>query len=102
MSPIIRTLALAIALTGLAHAEDRFVSPEGNDSNNGLTPQTAFRSLAAATKATPAGTHTIRMAAGEYPETESCVLSPGVSLVGAGIGKTVFRWNAFRSLMKTR
>ena len=94
MTPIARTLALAIALTGLAHAEDRFVSPDGNDSNNGLTPQTAFRSLAAAAKATPAGTHTIRMAAGEYPETDSTLLAPGVSLSGAGIGQTIIRWSA--------
>ena len=91
-------LALAIALTGLAHAEDRFVSPSGNDANNGLTTESAFRSVAAAAKATPAGAHTIRLAAGEYPEFESALLAPGVSLVGAGIGKTVFHWKAVRSL----
>ena len=56
--------------------------------------------MAAATKPTPAGKHVIHISAGEYEESESCVLPPDVSLVGAGIGKTVFRWNAVRSLDK--
>lgn len=97
MTPITRSLAtlpLVIVLTGLANAEDRFVSPVGNDANNGLTAQSAFRTVAAAAKATPAGAHTIHLAVGEYPETESTLLSPGVSLTGAGIGKTIIRWSA--------
>jgi hypothetical protein len=102
MTPITRTLALAIALTSLAHAEDRFVSPSGNDTNNGLTAQSAFRSVAAAAKATPAGTHTIRLAAGEYPETESTLLAPGVSLTGAGIGQTIIRWSARQQPRETK
>jgi hypothetical protein len=94
MAPIIHALTFIIALAGLALAEDRFVSADGNDSNNGLTAQSAFRTLVAAAKATPAGAHTIRMAAGEYPETESSLLAPGVSLSGAGIGQTIIRWSA--------
>ena len=82
----------------LACATDYHVAPTGNDSNNGLSPQSAFRSLNAASRATPAGKHVIRVAAGEYEESESRVLAPGVSLIGEGIGKTVFRWKAVRSL----
>jgi hypothetical protein len=82
----------------LASAADYHVSPTGNDTNDGLRPQTAFRSLAAACRATPSGNHTIHMAAGEYEETASSVLPPGVSLIGAGIGKSVFRWKALCSL----
>lgn len=85
---------LLFTLTGLSRADDRFVSPDGNDSNNGHTPQSAFRTLAAAAKATPSGAHTIRVAAGNYPESKTTLLAPGVSLVGAGIGKTVIRWSA--------
>ncbi len=62
--------------------------------------QTAFRTLAAAVKATPAGPHTIRVAAGEYEEAQSCVLAPGVSLTGEGIGKTVFHWKSVRNFEK--
>lgn len=82
----------------LAHAADYHVTPAGNDTNDGLSPQSAFRSLAAACRTTPAGKHVIHISAGEYEESASCVLPTGVSLVGAGIGKTVFRWNAVRSL----
>jgi hypothetical protein len=97
-----RTLALAIALAGFVQAEDRFVSPTGNDTNNGLTGQSAFRSVAAAAKATPAGAHTIRLAAGEYPETESTLLAPGVSLTGAGAGQTIIRWSARQEPRETK
>ena len=102
MTRYLFTLTLAIAIAGLARAEDRFVSPDGSDSHNGLTAQTAFRSLAAAAKATPAGSHTIRMATGEYPETESTLLAPGVSLAGAGIGQTIIRWNARQEPRETK
>ena len=89
--------ALACLAAPLARAADYHVTPAGNDTNNGLRPQTAFRTLAAASRATPAGKNTIHVAPGEYEETESSVLAPGVSLTGAGIGKTVFRWKALCS-----
>ncbi len=88
--------------TSLAHAGDRFVSPAGNDANDGRAPESAFRSVAAAAKATPAGAHTIRLAAGDYPETESTLLAPGVSLTGAGIGKTIIRWSARQESRQTK
>jgi hypothetical protein len=79
-------------------SEDRFVAPDGNDANNGLSRQAAFRTLGAACRATPHGCHTIHVAAGEYEEEKSCVLAPGVSLTGEGIGKTIFRWKEMHSL----
>jgi hypothetical protein len=97
-----RIVCLATALgwlaTPLSTAADYHVTPVGNDASDGLSQQTAFRSLAAACRATPAGKNVIHVSAGEYEESESCVLPPGVSLTGAGIGKTIFRWNAVRSL----
>ena len=75
---VIRCIFLcSLPAANLVHADDRFVSPDGNDSNNGLTAQTAFRTLAAAAKSTPAGAHIIRMAAGDYPESETTLLAPG-------------------------
>ena len=95
---LIATAAIGWLAAPLAHATDYHVAPTGNDSNNGLSPQSAFRTLNAACRATPAGNHVIRVAAGEYQEPASCVLPAGVSLIGAGIGMTVFHWNAVRSL----
>jgi hypothetical protein len=102
MSKPFPRLAPAVILLGCfaapLAAADYHVSPSGRDGNDGLGPQSAFRSLAAACRATPAGKHVIHVAPGEYEETESCLLPPGVSLRGAGIGKSVFRWKAVRSL----
>jgi hypothetical protein len=90
--------AICFIAAPLASAANYYVTPAGQAPHDGLSPQTAFRSLAAACRATPAGKNTIHVAAGEFKETESCVLAPGVSLIGEGIGKTIFRWSAVRSL----
>jgi len=87
-------IVLACLAAPVASAANYHVTPVGNDTNDGLSLQTAFRTLAAASRATPAGKNTIHIAPGGYEETESSVLAPGVSLIGAGIGKTVFRWKA--------
>ena len=95
--------ALAVIVIGWlaashASATNYYVRPTGNDTHNGLSPQTAFRTLAVAARATPAGKYTIYVAPGEYEETESSILAPGVSISGAGIDKTIFRWKALCSL----
>ena len=90
--------ALSCLAAPLADAADYHVSPTGNDSHDGLTPQTAFRTLAAAARTTPAGKNTIRVAPGNYEEIESSIIPPGVSIRGAGIGKTIFHWKTTRSL----
>jgi hypothetical protein len=99
----VKSIALIAAALGWlaappASAADYYVSPAGNDANNGLHPQSAFRTLAAACRATPAGKNTIHVNRGEYEETASSVLAPGVSIIGAGIGESVFRWKAVCSL----
>ena len=96
--PALFSIVLGWLAVPLANATDYHVAPTGKDTNDGLRPRTAFRSLMATCRAIPAGKHVIRVAAGEFEEAESCVLPPGVSLIGAGIGKTVFRWKAVRSL----
>ncbi len=45
---VIATLALLCAVTSASFAATYYVSPTGNDENDGLTPQTAFASLNAA------------------------------------------------------
>lgn len=85
-------LLFLVALANSLPAADVFVAPTGNDGNDGKTAQSAFKTLSAACKATPAGANTIRVEVGAYEESESCVLAPGVSLSGAGIGKTIFQW----------
>lgn len=98
MKFIISIATLICLVSPLVSAADYYVSQVGNDTNNGLSPQSAFRTLASACRATPTGKHTIHVAPGEYEETESSILPPGVSLSGAGIGKTIFHWKAVRSL----
>jgi hypothetical protein len=98
-----RIITLAVSLliflaAPLASATNYYVSPAGKDTNDGLRPQTALRSLAAACRAAPAGQHNIYVDHGEFEETESSVLAPGVSIIGAGIGKSIFRWKALCSL----
>ena len=96
--PVLVATALGMLAAPLANAADYHVTPTGSDANDGLSPQSAFRSLNAACRVTPAGKHVIHVAAGKFEVSESCILPPGVSLVGDGIGKTVFHWNAVRSL----
>lgn len=87
------TYLLAVCLaTSALHASTYYLSPKGNDRNDGLSKQTAFRTLAAACRTVPAGPHTIRVGRGEFEEKESCLLPPGVSLVGMGVGQTIFLW----------
>jgi len=93
-----RSLLFFVLCANVLAADDRFVAPDGSDSNDGLSRKTAFRTLRAACRATPSGKHTIRVAAGEYEEEQGCVLPPGVSLTGEGIGKTLFHWKAVRDL----
>jgi hypothetical protein len=81
-------------------AADFHVAPSGDDLNDGKTPQSAFKTLAAACGKVSAGKHTIQVAAGVYEERQSLLLPPGVSLVGAGAGKTVLEWKATHSLEK--
>ena len=95
LSTVTRCVTLCSLLaTSLARADESFVSPGGNDFNNGLSAQAPFRTLAAAAKSSPAGAHTIRMAQDDYPKSKTTLLAPGVSLVGAGVGKTIICWSA--------
>jgi len=102
-STIARILAACALLAApSAGAADYHVSPQGDDAHDGLRPQSAFRTLAAACRATPAGKHTIHLAAGDYHETASAVPAPGVSIAGAGIGKTILHWSARQPARETK
>jgi hypothetical protein len=73
------------------------VSPAGDDANPG-TDERPLRTLAAACRRAAGFPHgaggVIRLAAGVYPESEPCLVPPGVSVHGAGMGRTVVRWSA--------
>lgn len=79
---------------------DIYVAPDGNDANNGLTPETALQTLDGASKllvASPfAGNVTVHVAEGEYvlqlATTYWRYSNPGYTtyIQGAGQGKTVF------------
>ncbi len=88
------------SLVGWACAADYHLAANGDDANDGTTPRTSFRTLAGACRKVPAGKHVIQVAAGTYDEKTSAQVPKGVSIVGAGKGKTVFTWQATRSLEK--
>ena len=97
----VRGLIWLMLLEGSANhlqAADFYVATSGNDAGDGKTPQTAFKSLAAACRRVPAGENTIHIAPGVYEEAERSVVPAGVSLAGAGIGKTVFAWKVTHRL----
>lgn len=68
-----------------------YVSPDGNNSNNGLSPASPWKTIKHACDQTVAG-DTIRLMAGTFVETQHCQLKPGVNLIGngsSGANKTV-------------
>lgn len=91
---------LCIAYAGIftipAQADIFYVSPAGNDGNDGSQAR-PWRTIRKAASTVPAGSHTIMLAAGTYDE-RSADLQPGVSLQGAGVDKTIisigtWHWN---------
>jgi|GEM_PF-2345175 hypothetical protein len=92
-------LALSLlVLPGLAAAATYYVSPTGNDANNGLTPATAWKTITHAAATVPAGTaaapNVISVAAGTYNaangETFPITFAGHfVSLTGAGSASTI-------------
>jgi hypothetical protein len=89
---------IIFAAANRLQAADFFVATSGDDGNGGKTSQTPFKTLAAACRVVPAGKNTIHIAPGVYEEKEGSVVPAGVSLVGAGAGKTVFVWKTAHSL----
>jgi hypothetical protein len=61
-----------------------YVSPTGSDTNNGLSTNTAWKTLSHACGQVPAGNHSIQLAAGTYQETAQSLPKAGVKIVGAG------------------
>lgn len=63
-----------------------YVSTNGADSANrdGLSWQTAWRSLAYASDRTPAGDHTIQIGSGKFVATQTAMPKSGVTIAGRG------------------
>lgn len=91
-------LLVVCLITSSLHASTYYLSIKGNDDHDGLTKQSAFRTLAAACRKVPTGAHTILVSHGEFEEQQSCTLPHGVSLIGMGMGKTTFHWKTQVSL----
>jgi hypothetical protein len=72
----------------------RFVSLNGDDSNNGLGPDTAFRTINTAVQSlTPLGYGTINISAGVHLLFEMIQLTSNITLQGAGMNATVLKIN---------
>lgn len=96
-SPTVRQFCLVLALIpALCFAADIYVSPTGDDSNDGLTPATAKASVRAALQAAGPG-DTVYVAAGTYTgsgnlnQQLSWAEFPDRNLVGAGPDATIFQ-----------
>jgi len=87
-------LVFFITLTISTVAKDYYISPKGDDNQNG-SQSTPWRTLLHACERVPQGqSHRILMAPGVYEEVGQCRLPSGVSLIGAGPQKTVLKSQA--------
>lgn len=91
-------LTLMICLTFVlaattAMAASYYVSTSGNDGNNGSS-SAPWRSLSHATSVAKARGDVINVLAGDYTDNNTCTLAQGVSIKGAGSGKTIIRTSA--------
>ncbi len=92
-------LAAVLWLTMLSNAKAAtfYVSPDGDDGGPGSHSR-PFRSLSAACGKVPSGTNTIRLSAGLFHEAKTCLIPPGVSVVGGGADRTTLSWSATEDL----
>ena len=86
------TIAMSFLVSmAFVHATNYYVSTNGNDGNPG-TEASPWRTLRHAVSKVPASQgHVINIAAGTYVESGSCVVPLGVSIIGAGIDKTILK-----------
>jgi hypothetical protein len=82
---------LSGSVAGFAADKVFFVSTSGNDSKNGLSPETAKLTLQAAITAASGG-GTVYVGSGTYTLSAALVMAPGVKLVGAP-GTTITQAN---------
>ncbi len=96
MQRSILTLMVCLGLVlaaSTAMAATYYVSTSGNDGNNGSS-SSPWRSLSHATSVAKARGDVINVLAGEYTDNNTCILAQGVSIKGAGSGKTTIRTSA--------
>ncbi len=85
---------LAMVLAGTAAmAANYYVSPSGNDGNNGSS-SSPWKSISRAASMAKARGDVINVLAGDYTDNTTVVLAPGVSIKGAGRDKTTVRTSA--------
>jgi hypothetical protein len=67
-----------------------YVSTTGNDANDGLTANTAWKTIYKACNSVPAnGGHIISLGAGTFSETQTSNIPSGVTILGAGRNTTI-------------
>ena len=86
------TLMLTLVAFVAVNATDYHVSPEGNDGNNG-SESNPWLTLSHATGQVTSVGDIIHLAAGTYDINSTCNVSPGVSIIGAGIDVTILNGN---------
>ena len=77
-------------------ATSYYVSTSGNDSNDGTSASTAWRTLAKACSSVSANQgHIINIGSGTFTEDKMITIPSGVSVIGAGSSKTEIKINYF-------
>ena len=89
-------VGISIALLGgnSLLARNYYVSPSGNDNNSG-TQSEPWKTLRYACAQVEAGQgHVINLTEGKFVESGRCDVPPGVSIIGAGMDKTILQANS--------
>ena len=98
-----RTIKFTLVILSFAihcglHAADYYVSPTGNDNNNG-SQNLPWKTLTKAVSVVPSKQgHVIRLSAGTFVESDKISIQDGISIIGAGAGATTVKFNKFFSL----
>jgi hypothetical protein len=79
-----------------ASAKNYYVNTTGNDSNDGLSKETAWKTVAKACSSVAADEgNVINLGAGKFIETVQITIPSGVSLVGSGSASTIIKVNFY-------
>ena len=94
-------VAATLAVTmGTCNPTTYLVAPTGDDATGDGSSANPWKTIVYATTKVSAGRgDTIRLAAGAYEESSRIVLPSGVSLIGAGKGKTFIKVNFFYDML---
>ncbi|MBK7558139.1 MAG: DUF1565 domain-containing protein [Chitinophagaceae bacterium] len=84
-------LTVSLFLCSITNAATYYISPTGNDATGNGSNTNPWRTLYRATQTATAFGDLIRVIAGTYTETQTCILSTGVSIEGDAAATTIIR-----------